>query len=103
MFPTQRNSKTTSNYSKKPLSHKIKIFKDNIIKEEEDLIKDNYECMIEDEAHYPVMRMYKTDTKFLKYAINVYKFYFNEIKYSLKQRTQTLHLAMAYFSQTIMR
>lgn len=33
----------------------------------------------------------------------MYKFYFDEIQHNLTQRKQTLHLAMTYFTQTIMR
>ena len=103
MFQTQRNCKTMSNYFKRAIKQsKIRKFKRNIGKEE-NLLKDNYINMIVDETHYPVMRMYNTDTKFFKDAMNVYKFYFNEVKDSLTQPSQTLHLAMAYFSQTIIR
>lgn len=49
------------------------------------------------------MRVFNPETNYLEEAINVYKFYFTEIKYTLKQRMQTLHLAMAYFTQTVMR
>ena len=59
--------------------------------------------MLVDERIYPVMRIYKPEAKYLVEAINVYKFYFNELKHNLDQRMQTLHLAFAYFTQTIMR
>lgn len=59
--------------------------------------------MLQDEKYFPRMRVFNRETKYLEDAINIYKFYFKELKYSLKQRTQTLHLAMAYFTQTVMR
>ena len=47
--------------------------------------------------------MHNPETNYLSEVINVYKFYFDEIRYNLNQRKQTLYLAMAYFTQTIMR
>lgn len=49
------------------------------------------------------MRYNNAETNYLSEAINVYKFYFDDCQYNLKQRKQTLHLAMAYFTQTVMR
>lgn len=62
-----------------------------------------YSLMLSDERVYPVMRTYNPDTNYLEESINVYKFYFDELKHSFKQRMKTMHLAMAYFTQTIMR
>lgn len=49
------------------------------------------------------MRFNNLETNYLSEAINVYKFYFDDVLYNLKQRKQTLHLAMTYFTQTVMR
>lgn len=49
------------------------------------------------------LRMYNPGTQYQSEILNVYKFYFEEIQYNLTQRKQTLYLAMAYFTQTIMR
>jgi hypothetical protein len=62
-----------------------------------------YETMMNDERVFPVMRVYNNETNYLEESVNVYKFYFNEIMKHLKQRMKTMHLAMAYFTQTIMR
>jgi len=66
-------------------------------------LSEEYNTMISDERCFPVMRINNQDTCFLEEIINVYNFYFDELKVSLKQRAKTLHLAMAYFTQTIMR
>lgn len=59
--------------------------------------------MLHDEKIQPVMRLFNQETKFMEELINVYKFYFNDVKPNLKQRTRTMHLALAYFTQTVMR
>mmetsp|Transcript_1319 Transcript_1319/g.1431 ORF Transcript_1319/g.1431 Transcript_1319/m.1431 type:complete len:335 (+) Transcript_1319:36-1040(+) len=64
---------------------------------------DYYPVMLQDELAFPNMRLYNEQTLYLEEIPNVFQFYFREIQSSLGQNKQTLHLAMAYFTQTIMR
>lgn len=104
MFQTQKNPKPMRNYYKRKQNYtKRNSFIVETKLEEESKYIDLYKGMLGDEKLFPVMRIFNKEAKYLSDSINVYKFYFNELQYSLKQRPQTLHLAMAYFTQTIMR
>lgn len=59
--------------------------------------------MMQDEANYMKLRVYKPEVRYYEEIGNVYRFIFEDGYYNLQQRTQTCHLAMAYFTQTIMR
>ena len=65
--------------------------------------RDAFLSMMGDEKLFPVMRIYNEDTKHLDEVVQVYKFYFDDIYTQLRQQARTMHLAMAYFTQTIMR
>lgn len=51
----------------------------------------------------PRMRVYNSDVRFQAHLINVYKYYFFDCHHSIQQRYRTIHLAMAYFTQSLMR
>ena len=63
----------------------------------------NYRTMLEDEKIFPNTRKFNDQAKFQTHLINVYKYFFNDWYKGIQQRHQTLHLAMAFFTQVIMR
>lgn len=104
IFKGQRTSHSKLQYHKHNVQKTDKKKHIPKMKYDDDIkFSETYNIMLTDERIYPVMRVYKPEAKYLDEAINVYKFYFNELKHNLNQRTQTLHLAFAYFTQTIMR
>lgn len=62
-----------------------------------------YDFMIEDEQNLPNLRLYNERIQHMEEAVNVFKFYFKDCYQRLEQRKQTCHLAMTYFTETIMR
>ena len=65
---------------------------------EEISLQEYYEEMLKDEKA-------NTKVKHVRYyeeCINIFQFYFEEGRNILYQRKQTLHLAMTYFTQTIL-
>ena len=58
--------------------------------------------MLSDEMIQPNFRIYNPKPKFETYFKDIYKYYFLDCHYSIQQRYQTLHLAMSYFTQSIM-
>ena len=63
----------------------------------------NYRTMLEDEKITPNTRVFNDKARFQTHLINVYKYFFNDWNKSIQQRHQTLHLAIAFFTQVIMR
>ena len=49
------------------------------------------------------LRVYKPEVRYQADIVNVYKFIFKEAAEVMKQRLQTCHLAMEYFTQAMMR
>lgn len=58
-----------------------------------------YRQAIRDELKAPNMRCYDPAMSFIKYLPIVYRYYFEDCHYGLKQRVNTLNLAFAYFIQ----
>jgi hypothetical protein len=58
-----------------------------------------YRQALRDEIKAPRMRFYNDRIVFEKHLPLVYKYYFKDWHYSIKQRTGTLNLAFAYFIQ----
>jgi hypothetical protein len=103
-FRVKRSSDTSNRFHKlSTRQNKRKVYNPKFNYTDNITFSETYITMLSDERIYPVMRMYKPEAKYLAEAVNVYKFYFNELKHNLDQRMQTLHLAFAYFTQTIMR
>ena len=63
----------------------------------------NYRIMIEDEKIYPQTRIFNDHARFQIHLINVYKYFFADCQKSIQQRYRTLHLAIGYFTQLIMK
>lgn len=64
---------------------------------------DYYYTMLQYEKSSPTSRVYNEKIMYLEEVVPVFKFYFKECYQKLEQRKQTCHLAMAYYTQTIMR
>lgn len=63
----------------------------------------NYRTMLMDERLHPQARIYNDHARFQIHIINVYKYFFTDCHQSIQQRYQTLHLAIGYFTQLIMK
>lgn len=62
-----------------------------------------YLTMRQDEDRQLHLRKYDPYISHTEEITNVFKFYFKEASQKLQQRKQTCHLAMTYFTETIMR
>lgn len=99
-----RRSKTTPKIKPDPTVGKTKKRHTLYDRTHEEMTSaEYYETMLLDEKTFPKMRVYSDRIRYLEEAKNIYKFYFKEAYQALEQRKQTCHLAMAYFTQTVMR
>jgi hypothetical protein len=58
--------------------------------------------MMQDEVNYSKLRIYDPNVQYREEIINVYKFIFNDGHFNFRQRIQTCHLAMTYFTEIMM-
>jgi hypothetical protein len=70
---------------------------------EELTLGDYYVTMKQHENKQNGLRVYNPRIQHTEEIVNVFKFYFKEGYKALEQRKQTCHLAISYFTQTIMR
>ena len=59
--------------------------------------------MLKDEKLQTQTRVYNDHARFQIHIINVYKYFFTDCHKSIQQRYSTLHLAISYFTQLLMR
>ena len=57
-----------------------------------------YKIMLQDEKIQPKFRIFNPEVQF-KNLLDIYCYYFYDCKNVIQQRTQTLHLAINYFTQ----
>ena len=94
---------TTPKIDENRIKSKSKSTKLQDFYSEKDALSEEYDNMLAEEKSLPIMRIYNNDARYLEELINVYHFYFDELKSTFKQRPRTLHLAMEYFNQIVMR
>ena len=94
---------TTPKIDENSIKSKSKSTKLQDFYSEKDALSEEYDNMLAEEKSLPIMRIYNNDARYLEELINVYHFYFDELKSTFKQRPRTLHLAMEYFNQIVMR
>ena len=86
---------TKSCYAKKEIQYKFEV------NEAINPVK-NYQTMIRDEKAFPNFRFYNPEANFDN-ILDVYCYYFYDCKNAVKQRLETLHIAMDLFTQCIMK
>lgn len=62
-----------------------------------------YRIMLSDEKMHPIMRTFNPNAKYLEHFFDCYSYYFKNCHKTIKQRYQTLHLAIGYFTQWMMK